>query len=747
MRRLMWFTLGFTVSCVLGVYLLSELWLVALGAVGFVAAIALCFIKSSKSKILSLMILGFALGMVWQWGYELLYLQTARICDGKVMAVTVEVSDYSYSTEGGIAADGKLKLDGKEFRIRLYMDPGEELKPGDRVYGDFYLRLTAKGGIKEATYHHSQGIFLLGYARSEMTVNRAASIPGRYFSAKLRQGILGTLDSLFSEDTQGFVRALLLGDSTKLTYEEDTAFRVSGIRHVIAVSGLHVAILFALVYILSGKRRVMTALIGIPMLLLFAAVAGFTPSIVRACIMQILMILAMLLNREYDPPTALSFAVLTMLVMNPLSVTSVSLQLSALCMVGIFLFCGRINAFLVNVFPAQKANSIKAKLIKWFCGSISVTLSAMSLTTPLSALYFGAVSLVGVVTNLVALWIVSFVFYGIILALITGIIWLPLGKAVAAAVAWPVRYVMWTAKTLAALPLAAVYTCSVYILLWLVLCYALFVVFLLMKKKRPWQFVLCVAVGLCLAVGASYIEPRLDDLRVTVMNVGQGQSVLLQSSGKYYLVDCGGDDPEDAADVVAQQLLSQGITRLDGLFLTHYDIDHAGGVEYLMSRISVDKLYLPDISDNGGVKTSLCQSSGNKIQWVKKITKLSGDWGKLTAIPGNGEKDENESGLCILFQAENCDILITGDRGKTGERELLERIDLPELELLVVGHHGAASSTCLELLSVTEPGAAVISVGKNNGYGHPAEEVLDRLGLFGCRIWRTDRDGTVIFRR
>ena len=98
------------------------------------------------------------------------------------------------------------------------------------------------------------------------------------------------------------------------------------------------SILFSLVYTLAGKRRALTAIIGLPVLLLFAAVAGFTPSVVRACIMQALMIFALLLNQEYDPPTALSFAVLTMLACNPLAITSVSLQLSAGCMVGIFLF-------------------------------------------------------------------------------------------------------------------------------------------------------------------------------------------------------------------------------------------------------------------------------------------------------------------------------------------------------------------------------------------------------------------------
>jgi competence protein ComEC len=146
------------------------------------------------------------------------------------------------------------------------------------------------------------------------------------------------VESAFPADTAAFAKALLLGDSSGLNYELDTAFKLSGIRHIIAVSGLHVSILFSLMYILAGKRKVLTALLGIPVLFLFAAVAGFSPSIVRACVMQVLMIVAMLLDKEYDPPTALSFAVLLMLAVNPSAVTSVSLQLSVGCMMGIFMF-------------------------------------------------------------------------------------------------------------------------------------------------------------------------------------------------------------------------------------------------------------------------------------------------------------------------------------------------------------------------------------------------------------------------
>jgi competence protein ComEC len=142
--------------------------------------------------------------------------------------------------------------------------------------------------------------------------------------------------------------ALLLGDHSGLDYETETAFKVSGIRHIIAVSGLHVSILFALIYLMAGKNRVLTALIGLPLLGFFAMVAGLSPSVIRACIMHGLMILAMLWDREYDPLTALAFAALVMLIINPIVITDVGFQLSFACMLGILLYATKIKNWLLH---------------------------------------------------------------------------------------------------------------------------------------------------------------------------------------------------------------------------------------------------------------------------------------------------------------------------------------------------------------------------------------------------------------
>ena len=746
MRKLMWFAIGFTAACAAGAYFVCGIWLLLVALFCLLGGVALAFGKSFWQKVAMLALLGCAAGFLWMFGFDRLFLSVARTYNGETVKGSVLVSDYGYDTAYGTTADGEMELNGRTYRVRLYLDKAKELSPGDRVDGEFLLQYTGSREESKATYHQGKGIFLLAYNKDAFSVSRNAKTPMRFLAADLRRNITNIMDSLFPEDTLGFARALLLGDSSLLTYEEETAFRTSGIRHVIAVSGLHVSILFSLVYMLVGKRRYLTAILGIPVLMLFAAVAGFTPSINRACIMQSLMILALLFDREYDPPTALSFAVLVMLFGNPLTVTSVSFQLSAGCMVGIFLFSQRISGYILRCLGSPKSRTLKGKLCRWFAGSVSVTLSAMAVTTPLCAIYFQSVSLIGILTNLLTLWVISFIFYGIMLSLIAGAIWLPAGRCVAWLISLPIRFVLAAAKILGSVPLAAVYTASVYVVMWLIFSYILFAVFLFSKKKHPVLLASCVVVLLALCVLCSWVEPRLDSYRLTVLDVGQGQCILLQVEDRHYIVDCGGDTDAGAADIAAQWLLSQGITRIDGLILTHYDRDHAGGVAMLLSRIPADTLYLPDVADDKNIRKVLTEQYSHQIQWIQPetVTKIHG--ADITIFAAEKGKTDNESSLCILFQPNNCDILITGDRSTAGESKLLEQTKLPELDVLIVGHHGAKSSTGIQLLAKTNPEIAVISVGRDNSYGLPSQQVLYLLSLFDCRVLRTDRDGTILIR-
>lgn len=746
MRKMMWFAIGFAVACAVSILLFTGFWMVVSAVFCLLGAIAFCFVKTNPGRRIAAALFGCTVAFLWVWCFHTFYLQDAKELDGKTVSTVFTANDYSYDTDYGVAVDGSIIICGKSYQMKAYIPEGEHLVPGDKTEGSFRLRYTSFGGSKDPTYHQGKGIFLLGYCQSITRTTKASSQQLRYFPQDLRQKILSLLDSVFPEDTVGLARALLLGDKTQLRYEDNRSFQTSGISHVIAVSGMHVAILFSFLYPLCGKRPVIAVLIAIPILFLFSAVAGFTPSIVRACIMQSLMILALLVKREYDPPTALSFSVLALLVANPMTILNVGFQLSVACMAGIFLFYAPIRDYLLDKrrLGAYGNKSRKGRVGTAIAGSIAMTLSASIFTLPLCAFHFGIVSIIGPITNLFVLWLVTLSFYGIMAVCIVGAIWLPLGQITGWIFAWPMRLVSAIADAFAGAPLAAVYTDSIYVTLWLIFTYVLLCAMYLRKGKNPKPTAAAVAVGLILAILFSWGEARLDMTRVTVLNVGQGQSILLQSGNSRYLVDCGAEDG-NSADVVANYLHSRGIFRLEGIILTHYDSDHAGDIADLLTQIEVDCLLLPDTMDENGLRQEIEAACSDKIIWIREDTRVQMNPGWINLYVAENPGNDNESSMCALFHSENCDILITGDRSTAGERALLEKAELPQLELLIAGHHGASDATGRELLLKTRPAAVAISCGESK-YGHPADSVLRRLQEFGCSVYRTDQMGTIIFR-
>ena len=731
MRKLMWFTLGLGAACAFCAY--GRLPVLLLLPV--LAMLTAYVTGGSGVHKMVLTVLGISLGLIWFAQFEERTLAPVYALDGVTKNTEIRCSGFPEETDYGYRTEGSIRIGEKMYTVMCYLDDSYDLEPGKYVSGLFRFQVTAPSGLKESTYYQGEGIFLLAYQRDELTVSdgEASRLDQ---AAMLRRKILETLEEVLPPDTAMFAKALLIGDTSDLDYETKTDFTVSGIRHIVAVSGLHVSILFGLLSVFSLRKRFLSALLAFPTLFLFAAVTGFTPSVSRACIMSGLMLTAALVNREYDGPTALSFAGLLLLLVNPLVIASVSYQLSFASVAGIFLFSTPIRKWLLSLAP-EKA---PGRLYRYAADSVSITLGATVLTVPLCAVYFGTVSLTAVLTNLLVLWVVGVIFYGLMALCLLHGIWkvgaVFLGKILSVLI----RYVLLTAKTIADFPLSAVYTRSPYIVIWLVLVYLLLFVFLLSRNRKPLTFLCCATIGLCLALPASWVEPMTDDVRLTVLDVGQGQCILLQSEGKTYMVDCGGTTDSLAADTAAETLLSQGISQLDGLILTHYDRDHAGGAGYLLSRVPAKLLVLPPHHS---------QLSLEAEQILYGADDLLLTWGNIeirifaSQISGN----DNENSLCVLFDTENCDILVTGDRDGFGERMLLRHAAIPDVDVLIAGHHGSQNATCEELLAAVRPEIVCISAGKDNLFGHPAPELLQRLESHGCSVYRTDLHGTITIRR
>ena len=750
MRTFMWLGIGFAAACLMGAYLLGGLWLAAIGVLALIISVAVILLWKGKkaAKRLFCVLLGLGVGAVWFFAYGAFTLAPAQRADGATLSLTAEATDYSYETEYGIAVEASVRLEGKPFAARLYIDSKEPVSPGDCISGSFRLRFTGPEGEESSTYLSGAGIQLLGYSKDDVTIDHTQDASFRHFPARVRRAVLEKIAQVFPADVVPFAKALVLGERYDMTYELETSLTVSGIIHLVAVSGLHVSVLFSILFLLLGSRRLLTPIVGTVFLVFVAAVSGFTPSIVRACLMNGLMLFALFSGREPDGPTSLTFAVTVMLAINPLCVTSVGLQLSVASVIGIMLFAERISGWVQDLplWGDVRRRTVKHYVRSALAGSLSVTLAATIATAPLTAAYFGTVSLVGMLTNLLTVGVANAVFALSIVALVLAFLWMWPAKLLAWALAWGMRYIIAVAGLLGSFPLAAVYTESIYILVWLIATYLLIVVFLAMKSKRTWLLCSCVVGTLGIAVLFSWLEPKLDDLRVTAVDVGQGQCILLQSDGKTYMVDCGGDSGDVAADAAAEVLLSQGVFQLDGLVITHYDEDHVGGAAKLLSRIPAKAVYLPQTPGWETWSADIIAHTEGDVIWVNEDISLTWDDTQMRLFASGYTESSNESSLCVLYQKDKCDILITGDRTAAGEADLL--LDgVGELDILVAGHHGAATSTSEYLLKTTRPELVLISAGKDNRYNHPAQAVLDRLAQYGCAVLRTDVEGTIIIRR
>lgn len=741
MRKLMWLTLGFSgaVFCVTrwmwggGVYplaILGCLFLLAAGA----------GIRFSGLRVPAVVLLGAVLGYGWMMvQHGICYAPLAQL-DDRLISGEILLTGYPEESAYGLQANATLNWQGRQYPVRVFLEPGVEAEPGNLLEGTFQIRLTLPGGSKESTVSAANRIYALLTPKevSKIQSGRAGAL--RFLPQSLSRKMEEIVMDRVSEDVAAFARALLLGGSEGLDYAAKTALSVSGIRHIAAVSGLHVGILLGAIRLLLGKNRILTALVGIPVLFLFAAMVGFSPSVCRAGLMAGLFLLAPLLRREYDALTALSVAVLVLLLRNPFAVHGVGFALSVLSVLGILLFYPRLSGG--GKKKECRTKKLGDRLLRYGRESLCLTVSAMSLSTPVSVYYFGRVSLLAPVTNLLCLGLVTVSFYGICLTCIVGVVSPPMAGILGGLTAVPLRLVLGIAKQISSFPLAALYTASPYTLVFLGFLYVLALAGGITRRFTWRRFGWAAGAALMVCVLLSALDARLDECRLTVLDVGQGQSLVLQSKGQTMVVDCGGRSEEEAANAAADYLLSRFLPSVRALALTHYDQDHSGGAAALLTRVKAEELLLP-----GGEGRTAFSGLGIPRKAVTEAVSLPLGEGTVHLFPYTGRDSAHENSMAILFETENCAILITGDLDEAGERALLRQADLPRIDVLVVGHHGASDATSQELLEKLRPKVAVISVGADNRYGHPARQTLERLESAGCRIFRTDQQGTILIRR
>ena len=742
-RRLAVFAYSFSAAAFLLVFLRPRGWLlVALGAV--LAALAVLLIPvaspSRRRVVLSALCLGVAFSFFnyWRWDQTVL-LKAERMAEE---TRTVEATVLNVPEETGSGFRVPVNVDG--LKCLLYLKSRSDFSPGDRISVKASFLLTEVRTDSE--YFLSTGVPLFAYARGDAVLLGKAKHSWRWLPARLGRNLRENAASAVGSDAAPFLKAILTGDRSDL--KADGFFyamlRESGVLHCVAVSGMHLSFLVSFLAVLLGKGK-HTSLICIPLILLFMAVAGFSASVVRAGIMQLAVCGAVLLDRDYDGHTALAAAVAVLAALNPGSTHNVGLLLSFLSTLGILLFCEPLGNALPYL-PGRAEHRFPGCLLRYVRSSLAVSFSVLVMTLPVNALAFGQIPLLAPLTNLLVLWAVSACFG---LGMLTALLW-NLWPAGAAILGWPVRllvkYISLIVKGIGHLPFASLYPETRTFLLWLCCLYGLMLVFRFLPgiQRRLAGFLLAAVLLLGVSAGVGCALSRGDTLRAAVLDVGQGQCVVLSGQDFTVLYDCGSlNARENAGDLAARYLLSHFRRQVDALVLSHYDSDHINGALELMHRVPVKRLLVPPPNEDGEPLIDAAEALGVQVVTVSDMP-LHASFGRLQAeiVPPLGLTGDNEEGLCVLFGVDDFEVLLTGDASAETELRLLSQLPMPDTELLVAGHHGSAGSVSGALLAAAAPDVAVVSVGRNN-YGLPAAEALGRLEESGAEVHRTDLEGTV----
>lgn len=696
-----------------------------------------------------LVLLPLMVSLLYFSAYRALVRQPVQALCGGEHDFSAAVCDWPEATERG--AKVTIRLHGLLGAKAVYYGDDDllSLRPGDALSGTAWWNDVAAIGDGDLRQFSSRGVYALLYDRDTLTVQPAPDMPLGYAPQYAAKALRDKLAQLWDDPSVlGFLTAELTGDKSLLPESDYVAMQETGLAHIFAVSGLHCAFLVTLLSLLipPTHRRTLCA-VASAVLVFYMLLTGLSPSVARACVMQLFLLSAPLFRRGSDPLTSLAAALTVILLVNPYAVGSVSLQLSFAATLGMVLLSGRLYKSFTGWYRGRN-RAVRAAL-SFLAANLAATLGALVFTAPLTAYYFNILSLVAPLAGLLAVPAAGYAFMSAFVSALLGFVWTPLGHLAGYVPLLLVKYILWVAHLLLTVPYHAVYFTNVYLRVWLLYVYAAFLGCAVTPDGKR-KYALASALTVLTLAACLWLNSRWQQygaFRAAVLDVGQGESVALCSGSEAALVDCGSSNSYvDAGSVAADALQSAGIRRLSAVIVTHYHADHTNGLTEVLTRLPVDTLYLPDIEDEYGVRDrliSLAAHQGADVVFVTEPTRIALGEAVLTIYPPLlTTGDLNEQGLTALATAGDFDLLITGDMAGQTEQLLAQTYPLPDVEVLVVSHHGSRYSSDESFLRAITPDNAVISVGDNR-YGHPAEETLRRLQAVGATVWRTDQQGSI----
>jgi len=573
------------------------------------------------------------------------------------------------------------------------------------------------------------------------------------FSLSARDKIKEVTKQILPQPYNYLLIGMLLGEKGFIPPDLKEVFAEAGIMHILAVSGLHVGIIaFALAALLNMLRlpKKLKLFTLVLILLIYASITGYRPSVLRATIMFIMLIGGKLINRDRNLNISLFFAAFLILLLNPLTLYDAGFLLSFI-----------VTFFIINLSPILQ--ELYSKIIVWIKTPLAISTAAWIGIFPLSAYYFNKVSIISIVSNI---FIIPLTGIAVILGFVTffiGLLSIPLAGVIANINYLVLYLITLAAKSFSLLPFAFAYVAQPSIVM-IVLYYltVFFIIEIFYKKnlspetKKRAVFITLSVILLIIIVQVFYLP---DNLKVNFINVGEGDCILIEAPNKINILIDGGGTPQSNFDVggktVIPYLRRKGIDTINLLVLTHPHLDHLEGLLPVIKEFKVDmvldsglisdlqeyKEFISTIQEKG-IPYHLAKAGDNFIFSNNlEIFLLN----PLYNADFYNDSDFNNASIVIKLFYKNTDFLFTGDIEEATEKKLLIWQNILQSDVLKVSHHGSATSTNSEFLDKVNPMIAAITVGKNN-FGHPSQKVIERLEDKNIKIYRTDEDGTIIVR-
>ncbi len=638
---------------------------------------------------------------------------------------------------------GHITINGKKQpgRAMLYHDSAVTVLSGQKISASSVTAQTPSGPSFDGDFDYFSYIrtkgagfaVYAGYAK-EFTVTGDPNVRGHIDAIRIQ------IQSHFQEafgPHAGFLSALVTGSREDVPEDMQEDFNKTGIAHILAISGLHIGLLYAALLWLFGKTPLgygLSRAVTLCVLFFYCLISGPSSSSLRAFLMCAILTGSQLLARDNDLPTSICLTALIILILQPLTLYTAGFQLSFAAVCGIALLADPIGQKLAFLGEGSVLDAVRSY--------IGASIGAQIGVLPLLAYYYNGVSLLALLTYAPVAPILTPLMAFALLAALTGFV-LPanmVGILCAPAYAGAVA-ITGIADICAAWPHAYLFLSSPP--WWSMALYyaALLLPWFWSRSKRRFRMQCSLAVLAILAYLPAMLHPPVQRLTSTHYDVGSGDSALIQKGMSNILIDCGSEGTG-----VGGGLRHMGIA-LDALYLTHGDEDHSGALAEICASVPVEVIYLwegalPEAYGEQLQKAlDKAMEQGTEIRFCKAGDEHPYDGFAVQVLgPKYDYGTDNDNSLVLMIDSADTELLFMGDAG------FLPEYDLPflDVELLKVSHHGSQYGTGQELLERTHPDYAVLSVGENN-YGHPHETVLTRLHEADCQIYSTQTSGTLTF--